>query len=497
MEIELKFSLTAAKRKRIEQILAARGLAPSGAAELYRTTYFDTLDFAVTDAGYSLRVRQIGRDFIQTLKGNTDSKPTQRLETEWRLKSAKLDTSHLIATPMSQIPALEHRLSPLFVTDIRRTIYRIPLGGGSIAELAIDQGQIRAGDARQAVHELEIELKKGSLDGLYRFAVGLHAEQPLEIKTESKGARGYRLIGARLPQPQKTDPPKLRKNMKIASAIRTIVNSGIGHLLANLPSLRDDIESLHQARVAIRRLRSALVLFEDYLEPRAADRFQTALRRFGQILGDARDLDVFVFETIPRVEKEALDPQWIALLTNKAKAQREQAYGKVGKLLGSAEFTGFILTLAAWIEGRAWIADTDEAVSAPQRDAAPKLLDTIERKALRRGRHIARSDGEELHALRKTLKKLRYSVDYLAGLYPEKKVGKYLHACKKLQKILGDINDMATTDRLVERLCIGDGVEVAPAVGLLAEWTDRRRQNLLADLPDAWKKFEDASRFWA
>jgi triphosphatase len=510
METELKFKLTAAKRKAIERILTARGLTPSKTAERYETTYFDSPDFAVADAGLSLRIRRVGKGFTQTLKAieATGDTPAQRFETEWHIKKAELDTSLLIATPLSRTRALDHRLSPLFVTDIERTTYRIPLGPGAYAELTIDQGAIRAGKARQTVHELEIELKRGSPSALYHFAVGLHAEQALEVMTESKAARGYRLIGARQPRAHENVPPRLRKTVTVGAAIRTILGSGLGQLLVNLPALAADIEGLHQARVAIRRLRSALMLFEDHVEPQAASGFQAKLKRFGQTLGDARDWDVFVRETIPRARYDGqvqsdgktagngLDHQWIDLLAAKAEAARQRAHGAVERMTASADFTGFVLTLGGWIEGAAWL-NQDGNGGIPLRDAAPGMFDQLERKVLKRGRCIAHSNAEELHALRKTLKKLRYSLDYLPGLYPARRVEKFLNACKKLQKVLGEINDMATTDRLVALLSQNGDIAVAPGAGLLDEWTLRRREAALAKLPKVWEKFEDARRFWA
>ncbi len=489
MEIELKFKLTAAKRKTIERILAERGVSPAAMAERYETTYFDTPDFALADAGWSLRVRRAANEFTQTLK--SAGAGIARQEMEWRVKSSALDTSLLVASPLARVRGLGG-LVPLFVTDIERTIYRVSPGRGVSLELALDRGAIRAGKARLAVHEMEIELKRGSSGDLYRFAIGLHAEQPLEIEAESKAARGYRLIGARQPTAHKGDLPSLNRDETIGAAVRTIVDSGFDHLLANIPALTADIEAVHQARVAIRRLRSALRLFGDHIDPRAAARFQAVLKRFGRILGDTRDWDVFVCETIPHAEADGLDPKWIGLLWDKANAARKRAHGAAAGMIARAEFTGFVLALAGWAE------DMEPARSDAKylRDTAPDMLARFERKALKRGRRIGDSSVEELHALRKTLKKLRYSVDYLAGLYPEKQVEKYLHACKGLQEALGRINDMATTDRLVAQLS-KDDIAMAPAAGLLAEWTARRGAEELANLPKAWDRFEDARRFWA
>ena len=77
---------------------------------------------------------------------------------------------------------------------------------------------------------------------------------------------------------------------------------------------------------------------------------------------------------------------------------------------------------------------------------APELLDRVATKVLQRGKRLGRRSDEELHALRKSLKKLRYGVDDLAGLYRPKAVKAYLRGCKELQKLLGS---MRTGETLV------------------------------------------------
>jgi triphosphatase len=99
--------------------------------------------------------------------------------------------------------------------------------------------------------------------------------------------------------------------------------------------------------------------------------------------------------------------------------------------------------------------------------------------------------------LRKSLKKLRYGVDDLAGLYGRKAVKKYLQGCKELQELLGRMNDAAVAGTLAKGLNAGDGSGLAPAVGALAQWSEKRRDKALHHLSGAWATFQKTSPFWS
>ncbi len=107
--------------------------------------------------------------------------------------------------------------------------------------------------------------------------------------------RGYRLAAGEKPKAHKAEEIELPRDVPVVEGFRRIIGSGLGQFIANLPLCStDDPEPLHQARIAIRRMRSALVLFEPYLEPEATARFEATLKQFGRILGEARDRDVFI-----------------------------------------------------------------------------------------------------------------------------------------------------------------------------------------------------------
>jgi CHAD domain-containing protein len=252
-------------------------------------------------------------------------------------------------------------------------------------------------------------------------------------------------------------------------------------------------------RVAIRRLRTALVLFETHLEPHATERFEAELKRLGRVLGEARDWDVFCLETLPKALDDAPGAGWERLLREAAEVERRTAHRRVEEEIGKPALTGLVLGMAAWAEdGSARPALLgDKRMRQRLAKLAPELLDRLAGKVAKRGRRIGRRSDEELHALRKSLKKLRYGVDDLAGLYGRQAVKSYLGGCKELQALLGRMNDAAVAGALAKGLNAGDGAGLAPAVGALARWSEKRRDKALHHLSDAWATFRKTSPFWS
>jgi triphosphatase len=426
-----------------------------------------------------------------------------RAEWEWPINQDAPDLGRVAATPVGAIAGDlvgAGRLQPIFTTDIRRSVHNLRIDGTTTAEAALDVGEIAAGAETETVSELELELRAGTLAPVYRLALDLQATVPLTIAPESKAERGFRLLLQQAPAASKAPSLELDCDASALQAFRVIVATGLGHLLANQPAaVAGDPEGVHQMRVAIRRLRTALVLFEPHLEPYTATRFELELKRLGRGLGEARDWDVFCLETLPGAIDDAAGAGWERLLQNTAETEQGAAHRRVEQELAAPAFTSFVLGMAAWIEDGAIRPALvgDKCMTQRVKKLAPGLLDRVAGKVAKRGERIGRRSDEELHALRKSLKKLRYSVDDLSGLYGRKAVKRYLRGCKELQQQLGKMNDAAVAGMLAERLSMGDRVGLIPAVGAFAKWSRRRRDKALHHLSGAWTSFEKVSPFWA
>ena len=137
----------------------------------------------------------------------------------------------------------------------------------------------------------------------------------------------------------------------------------------------------------------------------------------------------------------------------------------------------------------------DNALNVPIADITPDLLDRMARKVSKRGRRMDRASHEQLHALRKAIKKLRYSVEFLSSLHPGKRVKAYLRPCKSLQELLGTVNDAAVTLNLSEQLP-KTGEDFAPGISPLEDWAATRGKKARHHVSKPWHKLQSADPFW-
>jgi CHAD domain-containing protein len=283
--------------------------------------------------------------------------------------------------------------------------------------------------------------------------------------------------------PTKQRPIDLPHGVTAAEGFRRIVDGVLAHLMINQPAAAaGDVEGVHQMRVAIRRLRAALMLFRPQLEAHAAARFTEALRSLGRTFGEARDWDVFCTEMLVTAQDHGVARSWLDLLQGPAEAERFVAHARVAEELRASILTATVLGLAQW--------QTSDRPGADALDRlGPDLMERLERKVLRRGGHVTRLADTELHALRKSLKKLRYSVEFLAPLYQPKQVKAYLRPCKKLLKQLGALNDSVVAVALAERLGGDRQPELVPAVETVAVWANGRRDKARRHIHRDWRAF--------
>jgi CHAD domain-containing protein len=148
-----------------------------------------------------------------------------------------------------------------------------------------------------------------------------------------------------------------------------------------------------------------------------------------------------------------------------------------------------------WAQGEALRADQAER-QLRLADVAAKLLDRMARKVAKRGRHIGRLSEADLHRVRKSLKKLRYASDNLAGLYRPKKVKAFRKQCKDLQDRLGTVNDAVVAVALAKSLVPCGQSDRIPAVRTLSGWSQKRLHKAKHRLSGAWAEFRDAPPFW-
>ncbi|OZA50371.1 MAG: hypothetical protein B7X81_01400 [Hydrogenophilales bacterium 17-61-76] len=301
VEVELKLALPPQQATRFIKLMARRRIPAVEQALL--TRYYDTPDFALSEQGIALRVRRIGRRWLQTLKteGERSGGLSRRAEYEVASGGRTLDWSRFPAEAQARVAeALRAQLVPVFETDFTRTSWLLVGEHGTAIEVALDIGEVRvpkrkdAAAQSQPLCEIELELKSGQPDALFALALDWAAQLdalPLDI---SKAERGVRLAHRLAAEPVKSLPLVLDKTLSVEAGFAAVCQACLTQFQANLPGVldADDIEYVHQARVALRRLRAALRLFRRVCEV-PPDLLQT-LRALVAALGPARDWDVLI-----------------------------------------------------------------------------------------------------------------------------------------------------------------------------------------------------------
>jgi triphosphatase len=149
----------------------------------------------------------------------------------------------------------------LFATKIRRHAQRLVFNGAEI-EIAFDEGTVEAGERRQPLTEIELEVKEGDSGALYDVGMHLLDLAPLQIGTLSKADRGYALAFDAVPMVGKAERSAIGAKHSADDVIAIVMSAGQRHLLANQAIIEHgrDPEGVHQTRVALRRLRTACSL---------------------------------------------------------------------------------------------------------------------------------------------------------------------------------------------------------------------------------------------
>ncbi|MGF7172734.1 CYTH and CHAD domain-containing protein [Azospirillum doebereinerae] len=520
-ETELKL---AARPEDLEALRAAPAIASRAtgpaATRTLESTYYDTEDRRLSGRRVTLRVRRTGDGFVQTVKSAPDGDGLGRDEWECAVTGAEPDLTLITDEEALDLlgPLGEAELRPVFTSVIERTTVDVTLGEGdesSWIEIAFDRGEVRLPDGSATpVSEVELELKSGSPAALYDLALELAKAAPLRLETRTKAARGYALAAGEADKAAKADKLMLDTDTTVEGAVARIVRACVAHLAANeaVTLHGDDPEGVHQMRVALRRLRSAIALFRPFVPAPQYLWLVGEIKWLAGSLGPARDWDVFATELLAPVRdafhradghgRSAVED--IDALAAAAEARRLRAYETVRAAVGSDRYTAFLLGLGAWVEKRGWrdqpVSEESIRLFGPVTGLADHLLNKRHKKAKRAGHGFAHLPVAQRHQLRIALKKLRYAAEFFRSLYDDKPVRRYLNELSAFQDALGHLNDVATATRLLHELH-EDGSRSAPgeprAAGIVIGWHARGVSDTEADLVALWHDFLDAKRFWS
>lgn len=429
-EVELKFQLTEAALDQLRWEVFAD--APP---RTLRSLYFDTADRALAGRGLALRLRHDGGGWRQTIKGPGD---VARYEDEVAVPGPAVDAERLRRAPGGEDPPAA--FSPVFEVRVERRTADIRHGGAEI-ELALDEGAVSAGPAQQAIRELELELNSGELPDLFGAARQLCARPGVRLSLASKAERGYRLADGAAGEPPRFQPPRLQPETPVRAAFQSLALAALAQLCSAVERVAGEgsREGVHQARVALRRLRVLIGAFAPALADDGLEPTRAGLKRMTELFADARSLDVFVDD----LAEAPPDVDGAAALDGAARAARTAAYARLRTQVGSEEVGAGLLALAQWILCGAWTRDPAlaEAGDRPLGSLASTLLVRRRKRMRKRGRRLDWSDARGRHKLRIQAKKMHYLLDALA---PSQTGSGAYRRLKRLQTELGDLNDIAT-----------------------------------------------------
>lgn len=452
IEVELKFLIGPRDHQALARCAVLKDVPPRQA--LLDTVYFDTADGELAARGMALRLRHAGKRWIEGLKAGESGTGGLHARSEWEheREDPGIDLARYAQTPLAQLhdPArLHERLAPVFRVVMTRTTWQVD-GDGSRFEVALDAGEVRAHGRSEPVSEVEIECLEGEPARAFDLAVRMLEEVRLRPSAISKAQRGWRLYRAERPVPVKARPAGVPHDATPSAAARQVIAAGLAQLQANEEGLLEttDPEFVHQARIALRRLRAALRIFRDTIGAERARAWRDELGDIARALGLSRDWDVFATETLPPVLAVYGDKGLARELRRQVERHRSAARRQAREALGSPRYAHAILELTRWL----WHAGEPATPGRQLRKFASRVLRKRHDRLLGQAADPASLTLEERHRLRIEAKRLRYGTDALASLFEARRVARYLDALSRLQDALGRSNDAATAMRLLQEL---------------------------------------------
>ena len=334
------------------------------------------------------------------------------------------------------------------------------------------------------------------------YASAFRAEHGLRIASPTVRERGFLLLAGDGLRERRARAPRLPENIPLEDMIGVVLRECLDQFTANWPVMRsrEKREAVHQMRVALRRLRAALALFNRALPIPQFRYFRAEAKRIASAMGAARDMDAFIalVEEGP-LGVHARDASFDALLA-RASAEREAGYELALATISAPDASRFALDLSAFVARRGWRNGLDaeglSGLSGPGLEFARRALARLDRRALKRGKKLAELSAEDKHEARIAMKDLRYATEFFGSLFPAAKAKKYNRAAARLQDALGAYNDAVVSVDIAAGLEERAGPTASRAAGVVIGWCGRGGRDCAGALSPAWKAFRKAGRFW-
>jgi triphosphatase len=315
-----------------------------------------------------------------------------------------------------------------------------------------------------------------------------------ELPQHGPAERVYALSAEKKIPPVKGEPVCLSKHMALEQAFQEIVRNCLSQIQGNKQAVAEqkDAESLHQMRVGLRRLNSALDLFKDFIP--LPDKLQQELRWLGKQLGEARDWDVLRLSTLPRVADAVQDKAWLRGIKAALAAKGEEKHTAASDAVKSSRYTRLMRNFSAWLQAEGWRdairPQARKQLAAPVPDAAQDFLSHAQRRLFKRGKKLDGATPKARHKVRIAAKKTRYAAEFFQSLFPKKAAKRYVKSLSSLQDELGHLNDMAVGERLLGDLT-GEHRNLQAGTSFVRGYLSACREEG-GQIENLWKKFKQA-----
>ena len=293
----------------------------------------------------------------------------------------------------------------------------------------------------------------------------------------------------------------LETTLTASDAVGTVLMHNLKYLAVWEEAARtpEDIEGVHQTRVAFRRMRSALTIFRLAIPKQVSAPWAEEMRALAGQLGPARDLDVFIDEALGYIRGK-LPLSGAENLEALAIRRRDSAYVDVRAMLDSDRYKRFKTEFGDWAGNRRW---EQANLKKKQRKLlagglvpfARSLLDRQERRVLEAGAHVNKHAAEEMHKLRIECKKLRYAAEFFMPVFAG--MDDFIGHMKGLQDLLGVMNDVAVMRSLLDHILEGEeDSEAFVYAGGIVGWRTCYYHELLYGFERRWDEFVEAKHPW-
>lgn len=488
-EIEVKLG---GDRKALQAAFDSLGGGAARSARLV-SRYFDTPENALAERFLGLRIRKSGRKHELTLKHDGGDGLARA---EWTLPAAEslLDLAGLPPDALERLEGVDlSTLRALYTTEVSRKTRMLEIEGAAV-EAALDSGRIIAGDRDAPIAEIELELKSGDLAPMLLLAERIASDHGLGFLARSKAERGLILAGAAASGAVKAGPVAWPADATLDRALAAFVLAAARHAASNLAAVAEgQPEGVHQMRVALRRLRSAFSLFRKDLSQEAHDAEDLAKEAL-KSLGAARDIDVFIGETLPPVIPAAPSgfSQGVEALLEVASHRQKHARARARELAAGPRAALLVLALYRLGASGRLLGGLGSMAAA---EAAAPLLDKRFAKALKKGKHYARLPWEERHEVRIAVKKFRYALDFFEPLLGGRKARDFASRLSRLQDDMGLANDAHVAQTMATEMA-AESPAAREGAAFLSGWQARALADGEKELLRAWKAFRKTEPFW-